>query len=112
MMCCRHQKICDKVFLNRLHALDASAAAVLRLKVIDGHSLDITKVRHGDDRIPVSYTHLDVYKRQVDQQLTQCNYVKILHGIFPFLSFLSVSYTHLDVYKRQSSGSPIRVFTT
>jgi len=51
MMCCRHQKICDKVFLNRLHALDASAAAVLRLKVIDGHSLDITKVRHGDDRI-------------------------------------------------------------
>ena len=48
---------------------------------------------HGSTyRLPVSYTHLDVYKRQ---------------GHFRFVKFFvsrivnPVSYTHLDVYKRQ-----------
>ena len=58
--------------------------------------------------MPVSYTHLDVYKRQApyDEE----------HGYVPAGSYengqvvdsygggicqVSVSYTHLDVYKRQ-----------
>ena len=42
---------------------------------------------------PVSYTHLDVYKRQVqDTELMMAGSV---------LTVLPVSYTHLDVYKRQ-----------
>ena len=38
---------------------------------------------------PVSYTHLDVYKRQVYVVFIAVGYV------------VAVSYTHLDVYKRQ-----------
>ena len=46
--------------------------------------------------IPVSYTHLDVYKRQQEHKsffLKQRVYPRPLYP---------VSYTHLDVYKRQS----------
>ena len=56
--------------------------------------------------IPVSYTHLDVYKRQpVD--LEGWDYDRDLNdpGHFPYTrgvqATMSVSYTHLDVYKRQ-----------
>ncbi|OUG01767.1 hypothetical protein AZ049_004426 [Escherichia coli] len=38
--------------------------------------------------LSVSYTHLDVYKRQV-------------YGIRISGRYITVSYTHLDVYKRQ-----------
>ena len=51
---------------------------------------------------PVSYTHLDVYKRQVLQHEEQAGEAdgdahagQLLVGVIP------VSYTHLDVYKRQ-----------
>ena len=41
----------------------------------------------------VSYTHLDVYKRQglIDSE----------KAMVRFLNLITVSYTHLDVYKRQ-----------
>ncbi|WP_459448289.1 hypothetical protein [Erwinia amylovora] len=42
-----------------------------------------------NDHLAVSYTHLDVYKRQGMMASTR--------GGSP----LAVSYTHLDVYKRQ-----------
>ena len=53
--------------------------------------------------MPVSYTHLDVYKRQ-DLPLQA-----LPEGFVPNNSFyrkdhddaVAVSYTHLDVYKRQ-----------
>ena len=45
-----------------------------------------------DRNTPVSYTHLDVYKRQrLDCVKGAIKYVVV-----------SVSYTHLDVYKRQT----------
>ena len=53
---------------------------------------------------PVSYTHLDVYKRQVQgrheenqekHEVLQTSGERLRHGVHP------VSYTHLDVYKRQ-----------
>ena len=55
---------------------------------------------HSMDRVAsVSYTHLDVYKRQV---LLVTRWT-VLHGepwlVCPTLT--PVSYTHLDVYKRQ-----------
>ena len=74
---------------------------------------------------PVSYTHLDVYKRQTLYDLT-IEPIRVMHGKQPILGyrigsfgFLTdlksivpeeleklrgvepVSYTHLDVYKRQ-----------
>ena len=66
---------------------------------------------------PVSYTHLDVYKRQVYPLYTQINYkgtpVRVVplqySNIIKWLTnrteglpgYIAVSYTHLDVYKRQ-----------
>ena len=42
----------------------------------------------------VSYTHLDVYKRQVE--------IRQAMGIdLHVIETIAVSYTHLDVYKRQ-----------
>ena len=60
--------------------------------------------------ISVSYTHLDVYKRQElycepkEQQSILGNIYaarveRVAEGIHG--AFLAVSYTHLDVYKRQ-----------
>ena len=47
--------------------------------------------------IPVSYTHLDVYKRQNQIRSKRVQFFIAEHRIFP----VPVSYTHLDVYKRQ-----------
>ena len=60
--------------------------------------------------IPVSYTHLDVYKRQIKVQkrkkeevFAKANELLLKMGLegrgdaYPY----PVSYTHLDVYKRQ-----------
>ena len=57
--------------------------------------------------MPVSYTHLDVYKRQVNAKADQ----KDIDATLEFLNWvitsddgrdaIAVSYTHLDVYKRQ-----------
>ena len=53
-----------------------------------------------DDTSTVSYTHLDVYKRQV-----LCN--PWMGTVYPIGGrgerFQAVSYTHLDVYKRQTT---------
>ena len=53
--------------------------------------------------VAVSYTHLDVYKRQVYHVFTYNS--DVVHVIVPAFLFTSihspVSYTHLDVYKRQ-----------
>ena len=55
---------------------------------------------------PVSYTHLDVYKRQMDQQTAlerqQALYREKNAHLRQYLEPVEpVSYTHLDVYKRQ-----------
>ena len=57
--------------------------------------------------LPVSYTHLDVYKRQM--RMTPCTTVArpILVTLLGWCSVNSVSYTHLDVYKRQAYNSPV-----
>ena len=62
--------------------------------------------------MPVSYTHLDVYKRQHDYDEYHFDLDAIEHDPYVLISILSafnegeftldaVSYTHLDVYKRQ-----------
>ena len=69
--------------------------------------------------IPVSYTHLDVYKRQLrtiinvywldDPNKPFWDYSSDSLGawfgiftiLFPWIGAIPVSYTHLDVYKRQ-----------
>ena len=68
--------------------------------------------------VPVSYTHLDVYKRQeiqgviivgqgeetnVAQELEEYVVTRELQRHFADF-FAAVSYTHLDVYKRQLSA--------
>ena len=62
--------------------------------------------------IAVSYTHLDVYKRQVQRNALAADTVLVLryHPLFKsgkgiphhvHHGVAAVSYTHLDVYKRQ-----------
>ena len=71
---------------------------------------------------PVSYTHLDVYKRQIEgnlmgsylKRLHTASFLRLVHYtqdfVFGdhqvFITCQAVSYTHLDVYKRQQSGCP------
>ena len=66
---------------------------------------DYTVSKTGTVSGPVSYTHLDVYKRQVIRQFgenTRAVYAKVLISMEETRSgFTPVSYTHLDVYKRQ-----------
>ena len=59
--------------------------------------IDIRRVEGlKDSSGPVSYTHLDVYKRQVQTALNDWL------GESAQLKYpMPVSYTHLDVYKRQ-----------
>ena len=94
--------------------------------------LSAREMRIGDNRLcPVSYTHLDVYKRQVhfqhperlpeevrlDENRLGVNARLLEHGeetvVFLLVEtdgvtehrrvkFGTVSYTHLDVYKRQA----------
>ena len=57
--------------------------------------------------ITVSYTHLDVYKRQLDNYFDFATTKNIQLNIDygkerPRAYFEAVSYTHLDVYTRQS----------
>ena len=40
-----------EIFFQRLHSLDSLAAPVLAPEIINGHTLDISKMRHGDHRI-------------------------------------------------------------
>ena len=68
--------------------------------------------------IPVSYTHLDVYKRQhlniYGVRIVAGLVVDALMEEVPALAkyvrrydYVAVSYTHLDVYKRQQSWSMV-----
>ena len=61
--------------------------------------------------VSVSYTHLDVYKRQSQNCPRLLQFLPLApktfeetHGNPCAVCFLPVSYTHLDVYKRQVSG--------
>ena len=58
-------------------------------------------IRH--DTMPVSYTHLDVYKRQAIQiAKIRAVVLYIMQSFTQGVDYIkSVSYTHLDVYKRQ-----------
>ena len=64
----------------------------------------------------VSYTHLDVYKRQVNGTPTVITVDREYSDVLPSLNLVAeitpdfpVSYTHLDVYKRQPCGhGPLR----
>ena len=51
----------------------------------------------------VSYTHLDVYKRQGGGFLDLIGYTKeqFEQELHSQCTYVPVSYTHLDVYKRQ-----------
>ena len=100
---------------------------VRRLKEIGTH-------QQQDPRISaVSYTHLDVYKRQIVHSLSKFrSYIlgakltiitdnkalvillkcKLLGArLTRWILAIPVSYTHLDVYKRQGRSSPNRGFT-
>ena len=57
---------------------------------------------------PVSYTHLDVYKRQLHKRSgveSSSNGWPVRFRKLSQMSSSPVSYTHLDVYKRQASRS-------
>ena len=58
---------------------------------------------------PVSYTHLDVYKRQVSELVSGLRLIRYSGTCRTpyqrrFETCATVSYTHLDVYKRQGNG--------
>ena len=90
-----------------LHGVDIAAGGVLL-----GQDLGCGAVGFQIVPEPVSYTHLDVYKRQgVD-----ISHIRIVEGRSAPTAFIcvsargennivvnpaTVSYTHLDVYKRQ-----------
>ena len=78
-------------------------------------------LRHTDTFISVSYTHLDVYKRQESDSFLAQGGICMQHGEADYRPFFDdtmraghyennpatvdpVSYTHLDVYKRQGEG--------
>ena len=89
-------------FLNPLY--EDSKACLLYTSCIDQSLLDwqITKfifqAVNLDGFEAVSYTHLDVYKRQIytGESLKNVNFEQV-RGLS------AVSYTHLDVYKRKPS---------
>ena len=43
-----HQQIGDEVLLDGLHSLNSLAAAVLGFEIINGHTLDIAQIGHGN----------------------------------------------------------------
>ena len=91
-------------------------------QLFEGQTCDLTanRIERGQGDSPVSYTHLDVYKRQ---SLVRIIVSALLCGAAAFACTLlpvgnlirlgaavvvgagAVSYTHLDVYKRQVSIS-------
>ena len=58
-----------------------------------------------DDHTPVSYTHLDVYKRQLVSHRGKAQIFRdVAVALEDMRHSVAVSYTHLDVYKRQLPG--------
>ena len=79
-----------KTYMVDKNATTETAALFYNLRNLGKTKIVIGQHDAFNSFYPVSYTHLDVYKRQVNQ------YVGAeWKGIDP------VSYTHLDVYKRQ-----------
>ena len=78
------------------------------------HAHPPTATGYAVAHIPVSYTHLDVYKRQL------CGCRRRYRGTdfacrngaarHSRKGAVSVSYTHLDVYKRQGIGTVVTAF--
>ena len=69
--------------------------------------------RASASKASVSYTHLDVYKRQIQQWRGRQTVKKPLEGVGGAaapLTFIPVSYTHLDVYKRQGLSRDLHHF--
>ena len=85
---------------------------------IDQEGIDLPMVYREMKAKPVSYTHLDVYKRQEQTSkvsISDEEYDAVLRPIPQRTSYdpaapvyavgdTAVSYTHLDVYKRQHCG--------
>ena len=82
---------------------DKKPAHTGELFVIEPGSLTIVAL-DGYRLATVSYTHLDVYKRQVSMSPPTPSPIRQAMKFRPLRSATastSVSYTHLDVYKRQ-----------
>ena len=75
------------------------AARSIRLTGTSGVYIAQRRLREVEDA-PVSYTHLDVYKRQPLSQGRLSAAAGLRADEYP----QAVSYTHLDVYKRQHRG--------
>ena len=76
---------------------------------MDMENKEATPVEVGEKLLPpvsVSYTHLDVYKRQTLYSCVNKIWLTVKFDLNPPGEYMqqratSVSYTHLDVYKRQ-----------
>ena len=69
-----------------------------------------SRVQAAVSSTPVSYTHLDVYKRQVIRVRVHEEHPR--PALKPLRCLAPVSYTHLDVYKRQGFGNHLtKTFT-
>ena len=89
------------------------SSKIIRIAYDDGEKAEIHLTKFSRSN-PVSYTHLDVYKRQVVAGVwkdTVGVVQKLDYGkqtatinveMFGRETPVAVSYTHLDVYKRQS----------
>ena len=51
MVRCGDEQLADIIILQRLHAFDTFSAAVLALKGIHAHPLDISQIRHGNNHV-------------------------------------------------------------
>ena len=114
----------DRVYLERTEGVSSSEIRSeerkVRLGIIGDSHIAKKYIREAQYvNGPVSYTHLDVYKRQIQKcadRFVDCSPFEVLayfrnaeevitdtfHGsLFSVITHRPVSYTHLDVYKRQ-----------
>ena len=81
----------------------------MRWTDINDLAIELSEAHPGVDPLTVSYTHLDVYKRQdymlkstVKRENPDYNYQSYdMVNSKNHSYYMAVSYTHLDVYKRQ-----------
>ena len=83
---------------------------VVKNDCLTGRYCTLLVNKFDDNAVSVSYTHLDVYKRQAIHDGYGSDLIKTgrvvasigsTAGVL-FYSDIAVSYTHLDVYKRQN----------